>query len=157
MFDKYSQELQNKEIAIQSLMMPYVLETNYNETTFINDNISTFGEMGFEINEFGVNSFKVSSIPVLFDNVNLDRFFDDVLKDIDNKLILTKNNTIKEYLAKKACKSAIKGNTKLTNNEINELINNICNSEQVLLCPHGRPIIVEISKQEVEKWFKRIV
>ena len=157
LFDKFNLELENKQVAIQPLMVPYVLDTNYNESNFILENISTLTDLGFEIDSFGDNSFKVSSVPLLFDNINLSEFFDNILTDIDNKLILSKNNSIKEYLAKKACKSAVKGNDKLSNNEISKLINELSKPDQVLLCPHGRPIVVEVDRKEIEKWFKRIV
>ena len=157
LFDKFNLELENKQVAIQPLMVPYVLDTNYNESNFILENIDALTDLGFEIDSFGDNSFKVSSVPLLFDNINLSEFFDNILADIDNKLILSKNNSIKEYLAKKACKSAVKGNDKLSNNEISKLINELSKPDQVLLCPHGRPIVVEVDRKEIEKWFKRIV
>lgn len=157
LFDKFNNELSNKQIAIQSLIVPYILDVNTNEANFINENIALLNEMGFDIENFGDNSFKVSSVPVLFDNINLEEFFAILLTDIDNKVILSKHNTIKDYIAKKACKSAVKGNDPLSNNEISVLINNINNPGQVLLCPHGRPIVVEVDKKEIEKWFKRIV
>ena len=157
LFDKFNLELKNKQVAVQPLMVPFVLDTNYNESNFILENIDALTDIGFEIDAFGDNSFKVSSVPLLFDNINLSEFFDTILLDIDNKLILSKNNSIKEYLAKKACKSAVKGNDKLTNNEISILINELSKPDQVLLCPHGRPIVVEVDRKEIEKWFKRIV
>ena len=157
LFDKFNLELKNKQVAVQPLMVPFVLDTNYNESNFILENIDALTDIGFEIDAFGDNSFKVSSVPLLFDNINLSEFFDTILSDIDNKLILSKNNSIKEYLAKKACKSAVKGNDKLTNNEVSKLINELSKPDQVLLCPHGRPIVVEVDRKEIEKWFKRIV
>ena len=157
LFDKFNLELKNKQVAVQPLMVPFVLDTNYNESNFILENIDALTDIGFEIDAFGDNSFKVSSVPLLFDNINLSEFFDTILSDIDNKLILSKNNSIKEYLTKKACKSAVKGNDKLTNNEISILINELSKPDQVLLCPHGRPIVVEVDRKEIEKWFKRIV
>ena len=157
LFDKFNNELSNKSVAVQPLIIPYVLETNYNESVFISDNIDTIKNMGFEIENFGENSFKISSVPVLFENIDLDKFFSEVLSDLDNKLILSKNDSIKEFISKKACRSAVKGNDKLSQNEINELINAINKPNQVLLCPHGRPIVIDIDKKEIEKWFKRIV
>ena len=64
---------------------------------------------------------------------------------------------MKEYIAKKACKSAIKGNDKLSDGEIDYLVSEIFDPSTVLLCPHGRPIITSVSTNEIEKWFKRIV
>ena len=71
LFDKFNLELENKQVAIQPLMVPYVLDTNYNESNFILENIDALTELGFEIDSFGDNSFKVSSVPLLFDNINL--------------------------------------------------------------------------------------
>lgn len=157
LYDKFTRELENKEVAIQPLIIPYILESNYMEANFINDNIEIIRDLGFDIEEFGANSFKVSTIPLLFENVSVDQIFDEILSDIDNKLVLSKSATIKDYIAKKSCKSAVKGNTHLSDNEICELVNRLTEPNQVLLCPHGRPIMVELEKKDIEKWFKRIV
>lgn len=157
LYDKFIKEQENKEIAIQQLLVPHILETNYIEKNYIDENINILYELGFEIEEFGDASFKISTVPLLFENINLDEFFNKVLKDLDNKLIITKSSTLKEYLAKTACKSAVKGNEILSENEITKLLDELKKDGQVLLCPHGRPIIVELNKKEIEKWFKRIV
>lgn len=157
MYDKFTHELEIKEVAIQPLMIPYILETNYLEASFINDNIDIIRDLGYEIEEFGANSFKISTMPLLFENVSIDKIFDEILSDIDNKLVLSKSSTIKDYIAKKSCKSAVKGNTPLSKNEVEELVNKLTEPNQVLLCPHGRPVMVELEKKDIEKWFKRIV
>ena len=157
LYDKFSQELKNKQVAIQQLLMPFIIETNYIETNYINDNIEIIREMGFEIEEFGKNSFKVSTVPVLFNNVNIQDVFDIILKDIDNKLIMSQQSTIRDYIAKSACKCAVKGKDDLKPNEIDVLLDKILTDDQVLLCPHGRPIVLKVTNKEIEKWFKRIV
>jgi len=157
LFDKFNAELSSKSVAIQPLIVPFILETNYNESAFISENLDIISQLGFDIEEFGENSFKISSVPLLFDNIDLESFFANILSDLNNKLIISKNDAIKEYLAKKACRIAVKGNDKLTTNEINELLKQINQPNQILLCPHGRPIIIDIDKKEIEKWFKRIV
>ena len=157
LFDNLNNELKNKEVATQPLMIPYILEANYLEAGFINENFNQIKEIGFDIENFGDNAFKISSVPLLLENINIKEFFDNILHDIDNKLILSKSNSIKEYLAKTACKSAIKGKDILNDSEINYLLEKLYEPGKVLLCPHGRPIIVNITKNEIEKWFKRIV
>lgn len=157
LFDKFMEELNNKEIALQPLLIPKVIETNYIESNFINENLNCLKELGFEISEFGENSFKIETVPMLLNDINIDEFFDNILKDIDNKLMISKENSIRDYIAKKACKSAVKGNDFLSKSEITILLNQITKPGQVLLCPHGRPIIVSVTEKEIEKWFKRIV
>lgn len=157
LFDKFNLELEHKNVAIQSLLVPYILETNSSERIFIENNLDVLQELGFEIDAFGDNSFKINSVPLLLNNINIQEFFDNILNDIDNNLIVSKNNTLKNYLAKNACKSAVKGKDVLTENETEYLINKLYIPGQVLLCPHGRPIIINITEKEIEKWFKRIV
>ena len=156
LFDKFKSELENKEVAVQPLLIPHILDLNYTESAFIEQNIQVFKELGFDMEEFGNNSYKVTTVPVLFDDVDIADFFERMLGDLDNKLVLNKSDTIREYLAKIACKSAIKGNHTLKSDEIKLLVNEIVDGH-VLLCPHGRPIFVEVSQKEIEKWFKRIV
>lgn len=157
LYDKFVNELNNKEVAIQNLLLPYILETNHSESQFLTLNLDILTKMGFEIEDFGDNSFKVNTVPLLLENINIKLFFDNLLSDIDNNMIINKENTIKEYIAKKACKSAIKANDPLSINEIQILLNQIEVNKTMLLCPHGRPIAIEVSKSEIEKWFKRIV
>ena len=56
-----------------------------------------------------------------------------------------------------ACKAAVKGGDDLKDIEIKSLLNELKEQKTILLCPHGRPIVVEIDKKQIEKWFKRIV
>ncbi len=157
LFDKFTNELNNKEVAIQPLLVPYILETNYQENLFIKDNLDNIKDLGFEIEDFGDNSYKINTVPMLFKDVNVNEFFDNILSDLDNKIIVSKDQTIREYLAKSACKAAVKGNDVLTENEIKTLVIELHKPNQVLLCPHGRPIFIEFTQKEIEKWFKRIV
>lgn len=157
LYDKFKQSFENSEIATQALLVPYILSTNYLESDFINNNIEVFKSLGFEIEPFGINSFKVSSVPVLLKDISLHQFFSEVLNDISKNLNLTKSGILKDYLERSACRSAVKANDILSKNEIEILLNMLNQYNQVLLCPHGRPIIIEISSKEIEKWFKRIV
>ena len=149
-------EIDNTKIITQQLLVPYLLNVNASEYSFIESNLETIKSLGFEIDNFGNDSFKISSVPLLLQNINFNNFFNDLLKNIDTKLILTKKQIEYDYIAKCACKAAVKGNDNLSSNEIFSLIE-LLNQTKTLLCPHGRPIIVEIPKTQIEKWFKRIV
>lgn len=157
LFDKFNAELESKNIAVQPLMIPYILDINYTEASFISNNIDVLTSMGIDIEAFGDSSFKISTVPLLFDNLDLDKFFDEILTNLDGKLVLSRGDSIKDYIAKKACRSAVKANDKLSKDEISQLLKQLNEDGQVLLCPHGRPIVIEVSKKEIEKWFKRIV
>ena len=157
LYDKFKASFEKNDLAVQNLLVPYVLNTNYLESDFINNNLETFKSLGFDIEPFGINSFKVSSVPVLLKDISLYKFFNDILQDLNKNLNLTKSDILKDYLERSACRSAVKANDILSKNEIEILLNMLNSSNQILLCPHGRPIIIEITSKEIEKWFKRIV
>ncbi len=157
LYDKFKASFEKDDLAVQSLLVPYVLNTNYLESNFINNNIDVFKSLGFEIEPFGINSFKVSSVPVLLKDISLYQFFNEVLQDVNKNLNLTKSDILKEYLERSACRSAVKANDILSKQEIEILLNMLNQNNQILQCPHGRPVIIEITDKEIEKWFKRIV
>lgn len=157
LYDRFKKDFENNSLAIQPLLVPYVLNLNYQEWSYIHENIETLAHLGFEIEEFGNNSFKVNSVPVLLRNINIAEFFNSILHDISSNLSIKKTDLMEEYLAKSACRSAVKANDILSSNEIDILLNQLSTPDQVLLCPHGRPIVLRITNTEIEKWFKRLV
>lgn len=157
LYDKFKESFENNELATQTLLVPYVVNTNHLESDFLNNNIDMFKTLGFDIEPFGINSFKVSSVPVLLKDISLYKFFNDILHDITTNLNLKKSDILKDYLERSACRSAVKANDILSKTEIEKLLRMLNSSNQVLLCPHGRPVIIEVTSKEIEKWFKRIV
>ena len=156
LYEKFKAQYDNKNIAVQPLLFPYVLSLNPLEANIIEENLETMQELGFDISEFGNNTYKVSAVPAIVSEMNFDTFFSEFLSDTKNTLKKS-SDLIKEYLMQHSCKSAIKGGNDLTESEINQLFNQMGKEKIALFCPHGRPIAIRISKSEVEKWFKRIV
>ncbi len=157
LYDKFKANYEKQELTVQPLLIPYILEVNYIESNYIENNINVFTQLGFDIESFGTNCYKISAVPVMLKNINLKSFFDDILGNMTNKLIIDKSSAMQEYLAKSACRAAVKANDILSNSEISALLAQLSHDNQVLLCPHGRPIVVKITDKDIEKWFKRIV
>lgn len=156
LYEKFKAQYDSKSIAVQPLLFPYVLSLNPLESNIIEENLETMQELGFDISEFGNNTYKVNAVPAIVSEMNFDTFFNEFLSD--NKNTLKKSSDlIKDYLMQHSCKNAIKGGNDLTDSEINRLFNQMGKEKIALFCPHGRPIAIRISKSEVEKWFKRIV
>ena len=155
LYQSYTENYNTGMPVIQDLLVPYIFKVNYNEKQFINDNISEFKKLGFDIEEFGMQDYKLNSVPLILQDINVKTFIDDVLNNLD--FVSKDALQIKNFLATKACKAAVKGGQKLTDNEINKLMDEIISTKTPLLCPHGRPIVIKITIQELEKWFKRIV
>lgn len=156
LYEKFKAQYDNKNIAIQPLLFPYVLTLNPLEANILEENIEIMRDLGFEIDEFGNNTYKVNAVPSIVSEMNFDKFFNDFLADSKN-IAKKSSELIKDYLMQHSCKSAIKGGNDLTDSEINQLFSQMSKEKISLFCPHGRPIAIRISKSEVEKWFKRIV
>ena len=156
LFDKLNNSLKNNEIVSQPLLIPYVLSVNSAEFEFFINKIQALQSMGIEIVEFGRNAFKVSAVPTFLADINLKKFFNEILESFDEFATITANDVLMEKLAQKACKSAIKSGDRLSDLEIQTLAEAIKNNLG-LKCPHGRPVVVKITRTEIDKWFKRIV
>jgi DNA mismatch repair protein MutL len=89
-------------------------------------------------------------------NIDLQAFFNDILSDVDGYRSIKLSDLLKDKLASAACKAAVKGGMDLTKEEIDSLFA-LMDGDMGLKCPHGRPVVVKLTKTELEKMFKRIV
>ena len=156
LFDELNEKLRNQDVETQPLLIPYVLNVNPIESEFLAKKCELLTKMGIEIEEFGRNTFKISALPVFLAQMNVKKFFDDVLADVNELKNLTVNDLLMEKLAQKACKSAIKSGDSMSDSQIKSLMS-MLKGNLGLKCPHGRPIAVKITRTEIDKWFKRII
>lgn len=154
LYKKFKENYEQDKNVKQQLLLPHVFSVKHDESDFICENIQKIKDCGFEIEEFGTNSFKISEVPLMFANINFDKFINSFLHDLDATEIDV--SYISEKLARAACRSAIKAGDKLTENDINYL-KKLLDDTDTLRCPHGRPVVIKISKYEIEKWFKRVI
>lgn len=155
LYDEFLEAFSKKNNAIQKLIVPYLLNVNTNEYDFMYNIKGLLNNIGFEIDLFGDNVFKVSSVPFILSGINLDKYFNDLLSEINYfKQFDKATDFVKEELMKKACRAAVKAGDKLEKSEIDIIFKQLFNNK-VLLCPHGRPIVKKYTKQDIEKLFKR--
>ena len=155
-YDKFTNMVNNREVVIQSLLVPYTQELSELELDFVLNLKEKLNELGFEIDSFGDKKVIINSIPMQLKDINLKNFIDDLIHDMKN-LNPAMNNEIKHYLMQKACKSSVKAGMTLNDQEIKSLLKDLDLNNPVLLCPHGRPVVTVIPKSKIEKRFKRIV
>ncbi len=156
-YDELIKTTNDRTIAAQPLLLPYVRTFQPKEFERISDVSEELSNLGFEIEEFGRNTIKVSAVPMLLSRIKFDEFFDGFLSDFDQRTDFTYADLLKEKLAMRACRSAIKAGDSLANTEIVSIINRVIETNMTLQCPHGRPIAIKYSKKDFEKLFKRIV
>ena len=137
------------------MLVPLTLEIPNNEYIILEKNMSMLTDMGFTIEEFGVNTIIVKEHPTwIKDNVN------EVIKRIIEAVINREKDfnlqRFNDHLAATlACKASIKANTSITMEEAKNLIEDLRKCDNPFNCPHGRPTIITYTKSDLEKLFKR--
>lgn len=155
-YDKLRKQCDERTVLSQPMLVPYVLEVNAQEYAFLEEKLPLIRELGFEIDEFGGHSFRVSSVPSDLQSINLKSFFDEILTQSETLRSIRLADLLKDKLASAACKAAVKGGYSLTQEEVYSLLERM-GGDMGLKCPHGRPVAVKLMRTEVEKLFKRIV
>lgn len=153
LYDKIMASVEQNEVTTQSLFMPIEIGINEKESSFLTENQEKFKNFGFNFTIFD-NILKIVAIPYIISNMNIKDFFDSVFAEIDsfaNKPL----SYINERFTQLACKSAVKAGNVLSKQEISILLDRFAQNGHVLLCPHGRPIVLQLSRNEIEKMFKR--
>lgn len=157
---KYEQilsKVENNEIYTQVLTPPVVISVTPKEAALINSYAQYFKELGFEIEDFGMNAFAIRGVPLDLFSYNIKDLFEEVLTQMSESPVRGVPQIIREKIASMACKAAVKGNNTLTYEEADQLIEQLFELDNPYNCPHGRPTIISMSKYEIEKKFKRIV
>ena len=158
LYDKMVENLKIQNRYNQPMLIPFVLNVNNQEKQFILDNINVLEELGFELELFGENSFRVSTVPYPLPFVNIQGFFDKILSEMNTILKLETKDLVLDHLAQSACKHAVKGGDDLDVDEIEELLKQVSQSPtQQMQCPHGRPFVIELKRTDIDKWFKRVL
>ena len=155
-YDKLVQLVNNRQIVIQNLLIPYTVKLTAQEVEYLLTLKSELNELGFSMEKIDENQVEITAIPMQLKDINLKDFVDDLLHDMNNPHPKM-NNEIMHYLMQKACKSSVKSGMVLNEMEIKALLKDLDDKNPVLLCPHGRPVLTVINRSEIERWFKRIV
>ena len=156
LFDKLKEKWETRDVVSQPMLMPFVYNGNAQEFAFLQRNFSLLREMGFEIEEFGDTSVRVSAVPAQLMGMDLDAFFAEVLSSMESLRAIRLADLLKDKLATAACKAAVKGGERLSEEEVRALVARM-QGDMGMKCPHGRPAVVTMKRSELEKLFKRIV
>jgi DNA mismatch repair protein MutL len=142
--------------ASQILLVPETIELSVGETMALLSNLDSLKGIGFEIAEFGGNSFLVRAVPAVSAKIPVKQLLLDIVTDLLEAGSSTQLEVKKENVRKLvACHSAIKAGDKLTAQEMAQLIRDLYATENPLTCPHGRPTMVRITPEELTKRFGR--
>ena len=158
LYERYIKLIKNSTVNSQYINPPIVLSLTDSELNLTLNFKNEFKALGFEIDEFGDREIVVRSIPLILPSINKEELLKEMIGELSEDTGLSSDMShLQDRVATMACKAAVKGGSRLSNKEIVNLIDEMLNLDNPFNCPHGRPTIIEITKAELERKFKRIL
>ncbi len=153
----YEECLANEmEKPVQCLLLPVTLELDYREVAILSERIIWFNEAGFLIEHFGGNTFLLRGVPPHFPESQAKEFLLDMLDYFRERGPGASRIEFFNHLASAiACRNAVKAGERLTQSSMEALLDRLARTENPFTCPHGRPTIITLSYEDLEKRFKR--
>lgn len=158
LYERTLKEMSTREFTSQYLSPPIILTLTMQEARLLEENMDRFTSIGFEIEPFGPEEYAVRAVPDNLFGIAKKELLTEMLDDLADGLNTSMTpEMIDEKVASMSCKAAVKGNSRLSSQEVDELIRELLTLDNPYHCPHGRPTIIAMTKRELEKKFKRIV
>ena len=157
LYERFVEQLKADGIPVQGLLLPVPIEVTPQQLTVLDAHRELFGKLGFDVERFGGRTILVRSIPASLPTGLVGVTVTDLLDGIGNAITPTVEylEVQDKALITLACKSAVKAGDTLTMEEMVNLIKELSQAKLPFNCPHARPIIVEIHREELESRFKR--
>lgn len=150
-YEKLKAQYYGTKVSMQQLLVPIRILVDPRERELIFEEEENFAKAGFEIDRFSDNEILIRSVPMLDLRDSIENIFREILKNIKEN----RNIDIREsILISMSCKGAIKANEKLNHEEMERIVRELHEIGEYT-CPHGRPIITKITRDDLEKLFKR--
>ena len=158
LYERTLKGMKTREFTSQLISPPIILNLSMQEAELLNLYMDQFTRIGFEIEEFGQDSYAVRAVPDNLFSIAKKELLMEMIDSLSDEINRNApSNLIDEKIASMSCKAAVKGNMRLSAAEVDTLITELLSLDNPYHCPHGRPTIISMSKRELEKKFKRIV
>ena len=157
LFERIMQRLTTESLESQGMLVPMILGLPAAERNALISRADALAKFGFEVEDFGGDSIKVTAMPALLPRDECDaalRALADDLEGLDRGLRL--EDSLKQIAATTACHAAVKANYPLTLEKMHHILEELRATAYSTVCPHGRPVMLRITRREIEKNFDRI-
>ena len=152
LYEELKDKFYSKKLESQPLLVPQKIELTSVDTNIVMDNIDLFHDFGFDIDEFGENELLLRAVPTFDFRDNITNIFMNLISDIKNDVDI--KDLRERVIVSMSCKGAIKAGQKMDLEEMKVFVDRL-HEVGKYTCPHGRPIIINISKDELDKMFGR--
>lgn len=141
----------------QLMLLPDIINLSHKEMDVARENMELFRKAGFTLEEFGENTIKLSGVPNICLDLDLDtkELFLETLDEINTVARTAKQEIEEKFLSTIACKAAVKANMALSKEEVDKLMSSLLLLPNPFTCPHGRPTAIKMTKTDIEKKFSR--
>ena len=157
LFERFMQRLTERPLESQGLLIPIVLELAPAEREALLSRRESLSRFGFDVDDFGGDSIRVSAIPAVLPREECDAALRSLANDLEGfDRGLGIEESLKRIAALTACHAAVKANYPLTMEKMAHILEELRATEYSTVCPHGRPVMLRITRREVEKNFERI-
>ena len=153
-YEYFTKASQSSKIELQNLLFPVRIDLSREEALLIEKLLDEFRKLGFEVENFGGNSFSIQAVPAILKERDVKTVFLDMVSDLV-KVDLRKTDPVEEMIKIASCRAAVKRGDKLTLREMEDLLLKLEECELPFTCPHGRPVTYKITLEEMEKTFRR--
>lgn len=155
-YEYFLEKYSHPDMTMRDLLIPITVEYPLSECMMIEERKDLLKEVGIDLEPFG-NGFIIKQLPMWMNQINEHLFIEDMIQQIlkDNKIDLL---SLQEHaIATLSCKASLKGNSHLSIESMQTIVDNLMRCDNPYVCPHGRPTIIHYSAYELEKLFKRVV
>ena len=157
LFEQISERLTTRALESQRMLTPIVLDVGAGQHQTLLSHGQALARMGFEVEDFGATSLRVLAVPAILDWQRSEEALRAVANDLDG---LTPGAGLADALARlaatMACHAAVKANDPLTREKMQYLLDELRRTSHSSVCPHGRPVVLRLTRREIERNFERI-
>ncbi|MFA5919670.1 MAG: DNA mismatch repair endonuclease MutL [Methylococcaceae bacterium] len=155
-YERLKQQYQHGSIPSQPLLLPIKINVSSAEADLAEEEHEFFSSLGFELNRSGPETIILRSTPALMGNIDKETLIRDVLADItEHGMSHRIQEQSNQLLATIACHGAVRAHRRLSIDEMNALLRDMEQTERIGQCNHGRPTWIELSTNDLDKFFLR--
>ena len=157
LFEQTMKRIREKDMLTQQIAPPFIASLSLREEEVLTAQADVLRRLGFEFEHFGGRDYKVTGVPADLCGLTGGELFMQLLDELVAEKLHGSPEILVEKVASMSCKAAVKGNMVLSETEAKAMIDLLLTLDNPYHCPHGRPTTISMTKQEIEKKFKRIV
>lgn len=157
LYERFMKQITEEKPMTQLLQPPVILTLSMQEEQAVKEHEEIWAKLGYQIEPFGGREYAVTGVPAHLPSVGEEELLKEIIDTLVDNHARSTPETLMDKIASMSCKAAVKGNNRLPKEQMYELLKELMTLDNPYHCPHGRPTMIKMTKQELEKKFKRIV